>query len=132
MVKALDGNRYLLEYSQGSVLGPLFFLLYTDDIPNNITSDVKLLADDTSFFPVVHNANRTAFELNSDLERVRLWAWQWKMHFNAEKTEEVIFSNKRNKLSHPILMFGGEEVAKKTEHKHLKTELPRPHQGISF
>ena len=76
---------------QGSVLGPLFFLLYINDLPNNITSDVKLLADDTSLLSVVHNVNRTAAELNSNLERIRLWAWQWKMHFNAEKTAKIIF-----------------------------------------
>ena len=41
------------------------------------------------------------------------------MHFYAEKTEEIIFSTKRNKPNHPILTFGGNEVVKQTEHKHL-------------
>ena len=71
---------------KGSVLGPLFFLLYINDLPNNITSNMKLFADDTSLFSVVQNVNRTAAKLNSDLERIRLWACQWKMHFNVEKT----------------------------------------------
>ena len=107
------------EVPQGSVLSPLFFVVYINDLPNNITSDIKLFADDTSLFSVVYNVNRTAAELNNDLERVRLWAWQWKMHFNAEKTEEIIFSTKMNKPNHPVLMFGGNEVVKKTDHKHL-------------
>ena len=48
-----------------------------------------------------------------------MWAWQWKMHFNAEKTEEVIFSCKRFKPNHPPLLLGNDQVAQKMEHKHL-------------
>ena len=76
-------------------MGPLFFLVYINDIVENLNCDVKIFADDTSLFSVVKDENKTADEINSDLERVRLWAWQWKMKFNADKTEEVIFSSKR-------------------------------------
>ena len=89
------------------------------DLPINITSDVKLFADDTSLLSVVYTVNRTAAELNSGVETIRLWGWQWKMHFNAEKTEEIIFSTKRNKRNHPTITFGGDEMAKKTEHTNL-------------
>ena len=50
---------------------------------------------------------------------MRLWAWQWKMQFNADKTEEVIVSTKRKKPNHTALMLGDDEVVRKTEHKHL-------------
>ena len=49
-----------------------FCLLYINDLPNNITSDGKVFADDTSLFSVVNNVNRTAVELNSDLEIIGL------------------------------------------------------------
>ena len=104
---------------QGSVLGPLFFLVYINDIVENLNCDVKIFADDTSLFSVVKDEGKTADEMNSDLERVRLWAWQWKMKFNADKTEEVIFSSKRLKSAHPPLFLGGSEVTVKAEHKHL-------------
>ena len=57
---------------QGSVLGPLFFLVYINNLVEIINSDVKLFADDTSRFSVVQNVTRSADELNRDLERVRL------------------------------------------------------------
>ena len=104
---------------QGSVLGPLFFLVYINDLVDNVDSDVKSFADDTSLFAAVGDETSTAEKLNRDLERIRLWAWQWKMGFNASKTEEVIFSTKRMKPSHPTLFLGNTEIERKSEHKHL-------------
>ena len=50
---------------------------------------------------------------------VRIWAWQWKIKFNTEKTEKVIFSVKGFKPSHPPLSFGNDYVGRMSEHKHL-------------
>ena len=61
---------------QGSVLGPLFFLVYKNDLVENFNSDVKMFADDTSLFSTVTNETVTAEVLNRDLEKARLWAWQ--------------------------------------------------------
>ena len=104
---------------QGSVLGPLFFLIYIHGLTENVACGVKLFADDTSLFSVVRNENETAQALNSDLEKLRIWAWQWKMKFNADKTEEVVFSCKRNKPVHPTLKLGSSDISAKIEHKHL-------------
>ena len=78
-----------------------------------------MFADDTSLFSVVYDVDRTAEELNSDLETVNLWAWQWKMQFNADKTVELIFSTKRVKILHPPLPLGNGVITEKAEHKHL-------------
>ena len=52
---------------QGSILGPLLFLIYINDLADGLSSNAKLFADDTSLFSVVHNANTTPKELNNDL-----------------------------------------------------------------
>ncbi|MAG86068.1 MAG: hypothetical protein CMB97_01485 [Flavobacteriaceae bacterium] len=64
---------------QGSVLDPLFFLIYINDLVENVSCNIKLFAEDTSLFTVVHDVARPSTDLNNDLERVDLWAWQWKM-----------------------------------------------------
>ena len=84
---------------QGSVLGPLFFLVYINDLVDNVNCDIKMFADDTSLFSRVDDPVRSALKLNEDLDTVKLWAWQWKMHFNADKTAEVIFSCRGSNLT---------------------------------
>ena len=82
---------------QGSILGPLLFLIYINDLPDNQSTNVKLFADDTSLFSVVHDITTSSCDLNYDLIRVREWAFQWKMRFNPElskQAQEVIFTRK--------------------------------------
>ena len=60
---------------QGSILGPLFFLIYINDLSDGISSIVKLFADDTSVFSVVQNNNSSESQLNNDLDKVSDWAY---------------------------------------------------------
>ena len=79
---------------QGSILGPLLFLIYINDLPDNLISNSKLFADDTSLFSVINDKHLSANKLNQDLNRINNWAFQWKMSFNpdpSKQAQEVIF-----------------------------------------
>ena len=108
--------------TQGSVLGPLLFLIYINDLESNIISNVKFFADDTMLFSIVRNPEISANCLNHDLEVIHQWAHQWKLEFNPDPTKqatEVLFSCKKSNPHHPQLMFNGTVVAKMIEQKHL-------------
>ena len=88
---------------QGSVLGPLLFLIYINDLEKHIKSKIKFFADDTMIFSVVHDPLLSANELNHDLQTINCWAHQWKLAFNPDITKqavEVLFSHK-SKKKHP-------------------------------
>ena len=107
---------------QGSILGPLFFLIYINDLSENLKSTVKLFADDTSIFHVVKDPNTSAEILNHDLTKISEWAYRWKMSFNpdpSKQAQEILFSNKVMKTNHPNIIFNGNTVQKSANQKHL-------------
>ena len=107
---------------QGSVLGPLLFLIYINDLERNIKSNVKFFADDTMLFSIVNDLKISASELNHDLKIINKWAYQWKMEFNPDPSKqatELLFSCKKNRQNHPPLFFNGTVVSKVNEQKHL-------------
>ena len=103
---------------QGSVLGPLLFLIYINDIVVDIESIIKLFADDTSMYLCLENHQLRAEILNSDLVKIMTWANNWKVNFNQSKTELMNITNKRNQPFLPL--YFGTDVLQNTEaHKHL-------------
>ena len=107
---------------QGSVLGPLLFLIYINDLERNIKSNIKFFADDTMLFPIVKDPAISANNLNHDLHIIQQWAYQWKMEFNPDPTKqatEVLFSCEKTSPYHPQLIFNGIAVAKVNDQKHL-------------
>ena len=62
---------------QGSVLGPLLFLIYINDLEKGIKSHINLFADDTSLFSIVKEPNISALDLNHDMVLIFQWAVQW-------------------------------------------------------
>ena len=93
---------------QGSILGPLLFLLYVNDIVNDIGSNIRLFADDTSLFIIVDDPVTAAGCINADLGKISAWASTWLVTFNPSKsfvtfnpskTETLLVSRKLNHLS---------------------------------
>jgi len=103
---------------QGSVLGPLLFLIYINDIVNDITSTTKLFADDTSIYLSLDNPQDRTDILNSDLTKITIWAKKWKISFSEPKTKLLNFSNKRTPTFLP-LHFGTSILTEVDQHKHL-------------
>ena len=134
---------------QGSVLGPLLFLVHIDDLTDNISSDIRLFADDSSLFTCAKGVDQTHEKLEKDLQTVRKWAYQWKMVFNPDITKqaiEIIFSCKNKKTDHPELAFNGIPIAREpfTKHlglyldsrlnfvKHIKEQVLKAMKGVSL
>ena len=90
---------------QGKVLGPLCFLLYINDIGNNISSNLKLFADDTLLYGLIHNAN-DALHLERDLDSLVTWAQEWQMNFNPSKCYVLRIYRIKNPIIHQYTMLG--------------------------
>ena len=71
---------------QGSNLGPILFLIYLN-LPDGLSSNSKLFADDASLFSVVHDVTVRFFELNRDLAKISEWTFKWKMSFNPDPSK---------------------------------------------
>ena len=63
-------------FPQGSILEPLLFLIYINDLSQNLVSNPKLFADGTSLFSVIFDKGLSAKNLNDDLNRINNWAFQ--------------------------------------------------------
>ena len=111
---------------QASILGPLLFLIYINDLPDGLNSIAKLFDDDTSLFSLVQDPNESAKYLNLDLSVISQWAYQWKMLFNPnpkKPVHEVIFSWKKNEETHPSVFCDNIEVSGTDSQKHLSLVL---------
>ena len=103
---------------QGSRLGPLLFIIYINDIIEDIESDILIFADDTSLLAKGKTIDETTEILKRDLEKVVDWAAKWKVTFAADKTKQMIFS-KKTFANSPLLLLNNEEIKRVRQHKHL-------------
>lgn len=108
---------------QGSVLGPLLFLVYINDITEGLESTPLLFADDTALLEIVDSPEQSALILNNDLEKISNWSKKWLVTMNPSKCETIVFSAKKNKPFHPELLLDDSTISEVSSHTHLGLTL---------
>ena len=79
---------------QGTVLGPILFLIYINDISQNIMSNTKLFADDMKVYRILRDTKEDVEELQKDLIRLEAWSNDWQLKFNIDKCEAMRISKR--------------------------------------
>ena len=90
---------------QGSVLGPLLFLLYINDLPQNIQSQVRLFADDTAVYLTVSSFKDVNI-LQADLDTLQEWERTWDMEFNPGKCQVLQITRSKQPLQPQYTLHG--------------------------
>ena len=105
--------------SSGVCPWPNLFIVYINDLADNVLSKVTLFADDTSIFQAVSDMNASWQTLGKDRKTIQHWAFLWKMSFNPDpvkQAKEVIFSSNRITASHPQLAFNDHQINVEKSH----------------
>ena len=116
---ALDGKssqEYPVDAAvpQGSILGPTLFLLYINDLPDDVICNIAIYADDTTLYSKYDQASdlwqqlELVSELESDLKDTVDWDRKWLVDFNAGKTQLVSFDRSKNTGATDVKMDGSD------------------------
>ena len=106
----------------------ILFNLHERIILGYFSSIVQLFADDTSNFSIVNDITVSEQVLNSDLQKIYMWVYQWKISFNpdaSKQAQEVIFSKKVNKLSQSFVLFINIHVQNTSTQRYLGVDLDK-------
>ena len=90
---------------QGSVLGPILFLAYINDLPQDIVSQVRLFADDTAIYLTL-DSKSDSDTLQKDLDRLQTWEARWDMEFNPSKCQVIRVTASRTPLQTQYILHG--------------------------
>jgi hypothetical protein len=108
---------------QGTVLGPLLFLIYINDLPLVVSSNVRLFADDAIVYREIKD-HEDSLSLQHDLDALREWEKTWQMSFNAAKCHTMHVSHKQKPLIYNYKM-GDHPLTAVDHHPYLGVELSK-------
>ena len=125
-ILGFESSYKTIEYGvpQGSVLGPLLFLIYINDLNRSIkNSDTYHFADDTNLLNINDSFFSMQSKLNKDLKGLYRWLLANKISLNAAKTELVIFRKPLQKIPPIKLKINGNRIAQTNKVKYLGVYL---------
>jgi len=91
---------------QGSVLGPLLFIIFVNDMPEVVHSYIQMFADDTKIFTEMIN-EEDAIKLQSDLDNLQNWSQKWQLRFNADKCKTLHMGMSNRKITYRMTSHDG-------------------------
>ena len=104
---------------QGSIIRPLFFLVYSNDLVVNLECDVHLFSDDTSLLDCFDDSVESNDKICGDLGRNERWSVLWKVTFNANKSRYMIIASKNNYLNNPPIYLHNTSIERTDQYTHL-------------
>jgi hypothetical protein len=108
---------------QGSVLGPLLYLLYTADIPTSSDSITATFADDTAVIAIDHDPSIASQKLQASLLELQSWLYNWRMKVNETKSVHVTFTTRRQTC--PPVQINNVQIPQDNHVKYLGLHLDR-------
>ena len=106
---------------QGTMLGPLMFLTYINDITSDLMSQMKLFADDALLFRPI-KSEKDCKSLQKDLDTLEIWSKRWKMTFNISKCHVLRMTGKKASITQNYKL-GNDPLTTVTSHPYLGVEF---------